>query len=113
MSASQLKRSAVGLTFAIGLSFAGWQHPLAQAEPPTPEYAKELYFDAARAGRVDYTYVSGAAHDAAPALLLGPGGLRRLRGRARVRHVEGRHESPGDTRRRVAHRQRQVGRHRR
>jgi hypothetical protein len=53
MSASRVKRSAVGLAFAIGLSFAGWQGVLAQAEPPTPEHAKELYFDAARAGRID------------------------------------------------------------
>jgi hypothetical protein len=53
MSSPHLKRSVVGLAFAIGLSCAGWQGVLAQAEPLTPEHAKELYFDAARAGRVD------------------------------------------------------------
>jgi ankyrin repeat protein len=53
MNASRAKRSIVGLALAIGLSFTGWQNALAQAEPPTPEHAKELYFDAARAGRVD------------------------------------------------------------
>jgi hypothetical protein len=53
MSAFHAKRSAVGLVFAIGLSFAGLQSARAQAAPPTPEHTKELYFDAARAGRVD------------------------------------------------------------
>src|SRR5579871_5830235 len=53
MSASRLKRSALGLAFAIGLTFTDWQNVQAQAEPPTPGHAQELYFDAARAGRVD------------------------------------------------------------
>ncbi len=38
---------------AIGLSLSGFQDALAQSEPPSPEHIKELYFDAARAGRVD------------------------------------------------------------
>jgi ankyrin repeat protein len=39
--------------FAIGLSLVGFQGALAQSEPPSPGHVKELYFDAARTGRVD------------------------------------------------------------
>src|SRR3979411_1364498 len=47
------RRRAAGLAFAIGLSLVGFQDALAQSESHAPEHVKELYFDAARAGRVD------------------------------------------------------------
>src|SRR5882672_7680580 len=53
MMSPQARRSAAGLAFATGLSLVGFQGALAQGEPPSPEHVKELYFDAARAGRVD------------------------------------------------------------
>src|SRR5712692_2875152 len=53
MMSPQARRSAAGLAFAIGLSLVGFQGALAQSAPPSPEHVKELYFDAARAGRVD------------------------------------------------------------
>src|ERR1700730_15474384 len=46
-------RRAAGFAFAIGLSLVRFQDALAQSEPPSPEHVKELYFDAARAGRID------------------------------------------------------------
>jgi hypothetical protein len=59
----QAKLSAVGLAFAVGLSPVGFQDALARAARPSPEqvspeyvspeHATELYFDAARSGRVD------------------------------------------------------------
>src|SRR5258708_8269371 len=53
MRSPQAKRSAAGLAFAIGLGLVGFQNALAQSESLAPEHVKELYFDAARAGRVD------------------------------------------------------------
>src|ERR1700733_5608226 len=53
MNSSHTKRGTVGLAFALGLTLAGSHSALAQAEPANPAHTKELYFDAARAGRVD------------------------------------------------------------
>jgi ankyrin repeat protein len=53
MKSPQAKRSAAGLAVAIGLSLVGFHDALAQSESLAPEHVKELYFDAARAGRVD------------------------------------------------------------
>src|SRR6266852_7078137 len=53
MKLLQAKRSAAGLAFAVSLSLVGLQEALAQSECPAPEHVEELYFDAARAGRVD------------------------------------------------------------
>ena len=53
MMSPRARRSAAGLAFAIGLSLVGFEGAAAQSEPPSPEHVKELYFDAARTGRVD------------------------------------------------------------
>jgi len=45
--------SAAGLALAIGLSLVISQDALAQSEVPSPEHVRDLYFDAARTGRVD------------------------------------------------------------
>src|SRR5258707_2269526 len=53
MSLPQEKGSVAGPAVAIGLGLVGFQNALAQSESLAPEHVKELYFDAARAGRVD------------------------------------------------------------
>jgi ankyrin repeat protein len=53
MKSPQARRRAPGVALAIALCLVCFQGALAQSEPPSPEHVKELYFDAARAGRVD------------------------------------------------------------
>src|SRR6266851_1648582 len=53
MMSPQARRRAAGFALAIGLSLVRFQGALAQSEAPSPEHIKELYFDAARTGRVD------------------------------------------------------------